>query len=232
MSERGRFRVITLLLIGALILSVVVTIGTIRADLMKRTQAALASAGVAYYGVRFDGRDAVLGGFVRSRDQAERIAEIVAGVPGVRTVRDELIVEHVVESPPPRAPVAIAELRLQRLGSMLVISGRVADSDAQRLLGAAERTFGSDHVRAGLRVDSRLEPNSWLADANTVVRIMSTLSDTGRLSVRGNQAVLGGRVRGSAERRRIDELASTLPGLRWSIDLFNARRGPTSGGDV
>ena len=42
MSERARFGAITLMLIGALILGVVVTVGSIQADLLRRAQAALA----------------------------------------------------------------------------------------------------------------------------------------------------------------------------------------------
>ncbi len=232
MSERARFGAITLMLIGALILGVVVTVGSIQADLLRRAQAALASAGVAYYGLEFDGRDAVLGGFVPSSDQAERIVAIVGAVPGVRAVRDQLIVERVIESTPTLARVAQAELRLQRLGSRLVISGRVSGIDAQNLVDAAQRTFGAGRVRSDLRVDTQLEASDWMLDVSALVRIMNALSDTGRLSVRGDQAILAGRVRGNAERRRIDELASLIPALCWRFELFNARGGTAGGGDA
>ena len=232
MRERARFGTITLMLIGTLILSVVVTVGGIQADLLRRTQAALASAGVAYYGLKFDGRDAVLGGFVPSSDQAERIVAIVGAVPGVRAVRDRLVVERVIASTPTLRRVALAELRLQRLGSMLVVSGRVSDTDAQNLVVAAEHIFGAGRVRSDLRIDNQLEPNDWMLNANALVRIMNALSDTGRLSVRGDQAILGGRVRGNAERRRIDELAASIPGLHWRFELFNARGDAAGGGDA
>lgn len=230
MSERARFRAITLLLIGALILSVVVTVRPIQKELLRRTQAALASAGVAYYGLTLDGRDAVLVGFVPSRDQAERIVAIVGAVPGVRAVRDELLVERVVDSMPAQAHAAIAELRLQLLGPMLVISGRVGDSDAQNLVSAAQQAFGTDRVRSDLYVDSQLEPNEWLADPGSLVLIMTALSVSGRLSVRGDHAILGGRVRSNVERRRVGELAASTRGLRWRFDLFNAGGNATDGG--
>ncbi len=221
MTERARFRTVTLVLVGALILGVIVTVSAIQADLTRRTQAALASAGVAYYGLEFDGRDAVLGGFVPSTDEATRIVAIVRSVPGVRAVRNELIVERLVESDPAPPAVAPAELRLQRLGPMLVISGRVADSDATSIISAAQEAFGNTHVRSDLRVDSELEPSFWLADPAILLRIINAASETGRLSVRGEQAVLGGRIVTSADRRRINELAATIPGLRWRFDLFN-----------
>ncbi len=230
MNERVRFRVITMLLLGALIVGVVVTVGGIQTDLMRRSQAALASAGVAYYGLVFDGRDAVLGGFVPSSDEANRIVAIVSGVPGVRSVRNELIVERVVESIPGPRATAPAELRLLRLGSMLVLSGRVADSEARGLIRAAEDTFGGSGVRSDLRIESQLEPSDWLTDPSVLIRIMGALSETGRLSVHGDQAVLGGRVGSISDRRHIDELAAEIPGLRWRFDLFNGL-GSAAGGD-
>lgn len=232
MSERTRFRGITLMLIGALILSVVVTLAAMQRDILRRSQAALASAGVAYYGLELDGRDAVLSGFVPSRDQAERIIAIVGAVPGVRAVRDELIVERVLDSAPAPARLPTAELRLQRLGSRLVISGRVSDADAQNLMRTARQAFGSHLVRSDLRVDNELEPNDWLTDAGPLVGIMTAMSATGRLSVRGDQAILGGRVGSAVERRRIDELAASIPGLSWRFDLFNAGGSAASGDDA
>ena len=222
MSERTRFYSITLLLIGALALSVVVTLDSIQTDLLSRTQAVLASGSVAYYGLQFDGRDAIVGGFVPSRAHAEHIVEIVGEVPGVRKVFDELIIDQVIESPSIRPRAATTELRLQRMGSLLMISGHMSESDAQSLVSAAENTFGHPHVRFDLLTVRQLRPTDWLANATAMVRIMSALSDTGRLSVYGTQAVLGGRIRGNDDRQRIDELTLSVPELRWHIELHSA----------
>lgn len=57
---------------------------SIESDLAARARTALGAEGLPVDGVRFHGRDATLGGM--PADQAQRAAQIVGGVSGVRTV--------------------------------------------------------------------------------------------------------------------------------------------------
>jgi osmotically-inducible protein OsmY len=95
-TARNRLRIVIYAGAAALALlalvSILVGLGDIEADLENRARAALDDQGITVADVEFDGRDAVLRGVVASEADRRTAVEIVRGIDGVRTVRDELTV--------------------------------------------------------------------------------------------------------------------------------------------
>lgn len=234
MSVRARFWVILALIAVTMVLCVAVTVRRIESDLLTRSQTALAMAGIPFYGVTVDGRDLVLRGFVSSPERAAQIRAIVAGLDGVREVRDEaLVVERVVDSEGPgdaSAPtLRPALLRVQRLGARLFMSGTVPpDGSAERFLRAACARFGDTNVTGGLGTRQGVDHPQWLDAADRLFEMLGAVSDNARLVVEGNTGVLSGEVSDAATGARVRDLAASIPGLDLRMELFSGR-GPSSG---
>lgn len=235
MSERTRVRMIAAFLVVTVLVCAAVSVDSMQRDLLVRTQRALAGAGVAFYGVEMDGRDAVLSGFVPSREQADRIEAIVQTVPGVRAVRSDLVIERIVE--PPTGPgavtssaLALPSLRLQRLGDRVMLAGTLPDDGtAEALAAAATQRYGEDNVRDSMRRSGSTGSSPWIEAAATLLDLLDALEDNGRLTITGTSAHLFGQVRNRAQRDEIEQTARDLSSLRWRFDLLTSD-GATGGG--
>ncbi|NIY45678.1 MAG: hypothetical protein GWN22_18890, partial [Gemmatimonadetes bacterium] len=94
--SRRRFYGMLAFLSVALVVAMTVTAFRIESDLLSTTQNAIAEAGIPYYNLTIDGRDAVLRGMVDDDIDVARLRAVVASVPGVSRVRDETVAERVV----------------------------------------------------------------------------------------------------------------------------------------
>ncbi len=219
MSERARFWLISGFLIFTVAICMGVRVDVIERDLLARTQEALGAAGIAFYGVGFEGRDAVLHGFVSSPEQADRIDAIVAAVEGVRTVGRSMAIERIPE-PERSAPAVLPVLRLQRLGDRLFLAGRFPDDGSHRaLVAAAEERFGKANVSTDLRANAAVASSQWVDRAAALVEIMEKLEGNGRLSIQGDTALLFGQVRDRTDAVEVRALTDSIGPLRWSLDL-------------
>lgn len=230
MSERIRFTLISLILIVAVVVSAAVNVQRIRMEILSGAQLALSAAGIPFYGVEADGRDVVLRGFVSSADLGERMVAIVAAVPGVRTVRNQTVVERIV--PRGAAPVggAPAELRVQRLGQRVRVSGRLPTAGAVTAwVESLAAVAGGRNVESALMEDARVQEHPWVAEARVLAQIVGELQSGAVLTLRGSTAVLSGPVDSAQQRDRIVERARSLPDLAWRFDLF-ALDGSVGGG--
>jgi hypothetical protein len=230
MSERGRFVLIAGLLVAAVLISAAVAAQRVRMEVLSGAQLALSAAGIPFYGVDVDGRDVVLRGFVPSSELADRMVATVAAVPGVRSVRDETVVERISSRQRAVAPGAAPELRVQRLGSRVRVSGRLPSAAAATAwVDALSARVGSGRVESALREDPGVQPLDWLGETEALAALVADLQTGCVLTVRGNAASLSGPVRDAEQRDRIVETARAVPSLTWRFDLF-ALDGSVGGG--
>ncbi len=111
--------------------------GNLESDLGDRSRAALAAAGVGGGAVSFDGRDATLRGF--PADQADRAAEVVRGVTGVRAAE----ASGSIPAPEPPAP-APAPAPAPVPAPAAVDPPRDLQAEIDRVLAEAPITFEPD----------------------------------------------------------------------------------------
>jgi len=229
MTDRRRAKIVGAFLVASAIVCATVRVDGIRRDLTVRTQQALAAAGVAFYGIEIRGRDVRLHGFVRSRNEGEKISQIIAEVRGVRAVSSDLIVEHVAESQRASA-VAPPMLRLQRLGARLFLAGQFpAGPYRGRLAAAAAQRFGPDSIMDNVRQRKALDSPAWLREVAVLIQIMARLHDRGRLVIEGSTALLVGQVGDPEAGAEIRRLASSVPGLRWRFEIVDGNGMPVIG---
>lgn len=233
MSPRRRFAAIVVLLLVALVLCVWLSGTRIEQDLLTRSQAALASANIAFYGLDMDGRDALLTGFVASAEDADRVRNVVGSVPGIRAVVDRTVVERIAQpTPAPATPTRgqPPSLRLQRLGSSVFVSGRLPDDGvADRLAAAARDRFGAGAVTGSVQSSAAIASSDWLLAPDRLVELLALASDNVRIVIVGDAGVISGQVASPAAAERLREAAAGLPGIAWRFELFSPR-GPLAGG--
>jgi len=230
MSQRGRFTIVTIVLLAAIAISVAVNVERIEMRLLADAQVALSSAGIAFYGVEIDGRDVVLRGFVPSTQFAGRMVDTVSTVDGVRAVHDRTVVERIATSQRPVVAGVVPEMRIQRLGSRVRISGVLpAGGVAAAWVDALSSRFRSRAVESALTEDARVAEPAWIREAEALSDLIAELESGGVLAIRGGVASISGIVSGISQRDRIVERARSVPALEWRFDLF-ALDGSAGGG--
>jgi hypothetical protein len=245
MSERGRFALITTILLVAIAISVFVDVRRIETKLLAGAQLALSAAGIPFYGLKMDGRDAGLSGFVASTEESDRIVQTVAAVPGVRAVHDATVVERIAGSGAPgsagtgrvggapgaaRAQGPAPQVRIQRVGSRIRVSGRLPEGEAASWIEALSSRFDERQIESALLEDRRMSGTAWVGERQAIADLVAGIGD-GVLTIRGDTASLSGMVSGRAERDRISERAQAISSLTWRFDLFSLD-GTVSGGGL
>lgn len=233
MTARRRFALLVLLLAAALALCVWMTVQGIEQDLMTRAQIALAEANVPFFGVEVNGRDVYLTGFVVSEAQGARILALVSGVEGIRRVEDRMVVERVPDPAewPTEPAGALPQIRLQRLGSDVFVSGSLGDDgEAPALRSALEERFGTERVVWSVRERSTTASPSWVSGAARLAEILTLGAGDLRIVIAGRTATLSGQVPDAETATRLRDAAARVPELSWRVDLFTPS-GPASGGD-
>ena len=176
----------------------------IEADVEARTRAVLSAS--EYRGaaeLAFSGRDVT----VRAEDPAlaERVAERVRGIEGVRTatVAGPLapLPDVALDGPFALTPLASGALALR---------GAVPDSATRdRLMGAAQMAFPDRRIRDGLTLDSTA-PGDWAGDVASALSRLKTVQNPG-LSVDASGAlVLTGTVDGEGSRRNVESRVTSV----------------------
>lgn len=232
MSERRRSLLVGALLAAALVFAVAVSVRSIESELLARSQLALAAAGIPFYDITMDGRDAVLRGFVASNEHGRRILDVVAAVPGIRAVHDELVVERIADS----GTIALAReqptLRLQIARSTLRVGGRLTSAtESAALLQALRAAVPRLEIVQTLQSVPGIAPAPWLADASALAAVVAAATGDVRLLIQGDTAILSGEVRDAAARERLVAACGSVPGLAWRFDLFSLD-GSVSGAGV
>lgn len=230
MGDRARFLSVAIILLLALVVGAAVTIRGMQSELLARTQLALAAAGIPFYDISIDGRDARLRGFASSAEQEQRIVDVVAAVPGVRRVRSDLVVERIVE---PEATVAVGlppTLRIQISRAGARVSGRLASTrEATELMAALRAALPRHDIVGGVTADVAVAPAPWLQQPAALAAVVAAAGGDVRLLIQGSTAILSGSVADARARERTIEAAHAVAGLDWSFELF-ARDGSISGG--
>jgi len=230
-SERGRFATLTLVLLVAVVISAVINVQRIEMQLLAAAQVALSSAGIPFYGVEVDGRDVSLRGFVPSAEFASRLVSTVSTVPGVRAVHDETVVERVASRRYPVVAGLVPEMRIQRLGSRVRISGLLpAGGTAAAWVDALSSRFDPRVLESALQEDPRVVDAAWVREAEALTDLIAELGSGGVLAIRGGIASLSGIVAGGSQRDRIVERGRSIPALEWRFDLFSLDGSAGGGG--
>ncbi|MFW6198302.1 MAG: BON domain-containing protein [Acidobacteriota bacterium] len=224
MPREWRFWLVTAAMLAAVLLCAGLRAADIEQDLLVRAQRALAADGVPYYGLRIDGRDAVLGGPVESAEEGQRVRRVVADVRGIRMVQDALIVESFPEATTDATIRATRPptLRIQRLGDRLFVRAHLPADDVADELHRHLRGFGGEVASSSLSVGDAVAEAAWMARLEELVALVAEFEGTGSLTVEGSTAVLSGLVADAATRDRIRERARAIEGLAWRFDLFSA----------
>lgn len=224
MPRDWRFWTMTLAMLAALGLCAGIRAAEIERDLLVRAQRALAAAGVPYFGLEIDGREAVLRGAVGSPEEGDLVRGVVTGVRGIRAVRDALIVEAFPEATARSAarPTRSPTLRVQRLGDRLFVRGLLPDEAAADELRGYLGAFDGEVDSLRLSVGDDVAEADWMARLEELVALLAELEGTGRLTIEGRTAVLSGIVPDDAARDRVLRAARAVEGLSWRFDLFSA----------
>jgi len=226
-TSRTRFYGLLALLLVAIVIAANDAVKRIQQDLLTRAQAAVAAAEIPYYDLRIDGRDAVLGGFVTEGTDVARLVKVVARVPGVRTVRNEVTVEPLQGPDTERvAGTQSPELRAQRLGGVLIVTGRLpADGSADALEQVLRSHFPAAALRLDVRADRAVGPRSWTSTLGPMVAALGEIDEPSRLVAFGDVVQLSGQVSGPEQRTRLDTVLAGAPGLRWRLTLTRPSGG-------
>lgn len=217
--SRKRFYWMLGFLSVALVIAIMATVDRIQRDLLVRGQAAITAAGIPYYDLRIEGRDAVLGGFVTEDTDVDRLVVVVARVPGIRAVRNEVAVERIV---PPGVMTATRapELRAQLLGGVLIVAGRLpADSSADALEQALRSRFPDATLRIDVRRDDTVGVREWTSSLGLVVAALAELDEPSRLAAYGDVVQLSGQIPGPSQRAELNDLLASAPAVEWRLTL-------------
>ncbi len=223
MISRRRFYWMLVFLGLALVVAVTATIGAIQHDLLARGQAAIAAAGIPYYNLSIDGRDAVLRGFVTEGTDVARLAAIVAQVPGVRTVRNELTIERIVDPNTGAGGIVAAtlppELRAQHLGGLLVVAGRLPEGASDAFERALQQQFPGDELRVNVHRDSAVGSRDWTVVLGHVMSALAELDEPARLTAYGDVVQLSGQISSSSRRAKLEGILAGAPAVDWRLML-------------
>jgi OOP family OmpA-OmpF porin len=188
----------------------------IQADILERTQAALASAGLAEARVTADGRDVTLNGAVSSaerRDEARRVAE---GVRGVRVVDNQLAVAAAAASA--GLPTTLdASIR----GMRIAFRGLVPNAELRSaLIRDAREVFGYWSVADELAVDENLDASVWPTSFTDILEAFHGRGAEIDLTARDGRVLVEGTVLSELEVERITgALRAALPDTELDIRL-------------
>lgn len=224
MISRRRFYAMVVFLLVALAITVTSTVHSIQQDLLVRGQEAIAAAGIPYYNLRIDGRDAVLAGFVTEGTDIDRLQAVVAQVNGIRSVRNEVTVERFAAEDPrrttarhtPRSP----ELRIQHLGELLTVTGSLpADGSVAALETALDERFGTIAIRMNVRRDTSVGSRDWTTNIDLIVDALATVKGPSRIAAYGDVVQLSGLIANAARRSELDAILAAVPAVEWRLTL-------------
>jgi len=229
--NKTRFYLMVAFLGLALAITVTATIGDIQQDLLVRGQRAIADAGIPYYSLRIDGRDAVLAGFVAEDTDIRQLAAVVGGVSGIRTVRNEVTVERIARAADGKVSVRVAsrppELRAQRLGGLLIVTGSLpTDGSVDELERALTAAFPSATLRIDVRQDDAVGERAWTRSLGMVVAALAQLGEPSRIAAYGEVVQLSGQINGPARRAQLNGILVGTPTVEWRLTLTD-RSGST-----
>ncbi len=237
--SRRRFYGMLAFLSVALVVAMTVTAFRIESDLLSTTQNAIAEAGIPYYNLTIDGRDAVLRGMVDDDIDVARLRAVVASVPGVSRVRDETVAERVVIAAQSDAAADAAagivavvtagappELRAQRMGSRIVVTGVLpADGSLDRLAEALEDRFGGAELALRVVESEGVGTRPWTTASTVIADALVQLGDAGRVVAYGSTVQVSGAVDADQARAALDEIAATVPDTDWRLVLTRSAGG-------
>ncbi len=211
-----------ILLLGGLALAILLLLcpqvrgPAIQADVLERTQAALASAGFGDVRVTVDGRDVTLDGAVGSVDRRDEAGRIAAAVRGVRVVDNQL--GTAAAGVPAGLPTTLeASVR----GMRIAFRGRVPNADLRSaLIGDARDVFGYWSVADELTVDQGLDATAWPTSFTDVLEAFHGRGAEIDLTARDGRVVVEGTVLSQLEIDRISgALRAALPDTDLDIRL-------------
>ena len=230
MISRTRFYWMLGFLLIAITIAVTATVDQIQTHLLVSGQAAIAAAEIPYYNLRIDGRDAVLQGFVAEGTDMARLVSVVARVPGVRAVHNELTVER-ISQPGDRTVLVLAatrapELHAQHLGGLLVVTGRLpADGSVDALEEALRVRFPGTTLRIDVRSDAAVSAREWTSSLGLAVAALAELGEPARLAAYGDVVQLAGQIAGPSGRAELEDILAGAPAVEWRLTLTHPSGG-------
>ena len=159
--------------------------------------------------VDFSGRDARLIGSVSSVAESLAIAESIDELPGVRTVKNELVVVA-----PPAPALVSPEILVRLIGDAVAVSGFVPDDDvAGDLIEGAAAQFGAARVIDSLVVSDEVESQAWLIRIQDVFSPLGEMRSGSFAASESGAVVEGEVISESAATAITDEITLILDGL-------------------
>jgi hypothetical protein len=211
---------------------------TIETDLLVRSQTALIDARIAYHGVTFEGRDAVLATPAAPGEDGVAVAELIAAVPGVRRVvvavrdeegraRDDSVGSAPTVERGTSRPAAPPWVRIERSGEHVRVDGQMPEPASDRLLARLRERFTS--VESRIDRSAPIEEDVWSERAAELADLVIDLDD-GRVSVFDHVAMLVGTAARARDIADLEARASgTFPLLAWAFRLrAHPNRSPPS----
>lgn len=177
----------------------------IQAELETGGKAALEAAGFApSLLASVDGRDAILNGVVATDADRERVARLVAEIPGMRTVdAGDLTLPRPVR------------FELDRSSGTVALRGQLPSTTHRDAIASRAREIWGDVVSTdGLEVDAAVEEPEWLAGLPDALRSFSRRTEGGSFVIDGGELTIGGRTYAEGARQALlARLGHYLPGV-------------------
>lgn len=203
--RRSRWRPLVLLaglmaLVGLGFLTVATGRAPVEADLSGRSNVELVRNGEAWAAVRFEGRDATLLGEALAEEARAKAREAIAGLFGVRTVRDATTLL------PERRPFTFSAVKD---GRNLALDGYVPTQSALQQILEAARATGANLSGQDRLMRARGAPPGDFAGMVTFALAQLAKLPSGRITLSDGAIVIEGR---AADLSAYDALSHTMHG--------------------
>ncbi len=213
-----RFPLMALLLtvaLGALILAAVSWgVRNEERDLTGRAEAVLAGTDLD---VEFEGRYAVLAGFVSNQLALDEAAASVEELRGVHSINTDavLIATEAVDN---GAGPGVAHVDAVVRADAITLSGVVPDQAAvDAIVAAAEERFGADSVINELLVNPDVSAPEWLATVPGVLRVMDGFTEGG-VGFSGTEVLIAGIVDSAPARANLVDAVTAAVGDTATVE--------------
>lgn len=202
--RRKRVLVISAAIVAWVLLlgfAVISTSDPIEAELTSESRSALEAAGVEFQTISFNGRDATLTGQVSTESAADSAESIVAAVPGVRTVNNnmEVVPTTQVPVPPTTVPTATAGAGSSPPSFVMLVSGgQVAlagsipdDGIGDSIYEGAVEAFGQENVITRMTAGAEIRSETWIETLPFLLVEMGDVTEFSMVIVGGTVELTG-----------------------------------------
>ncbi|MFK7846302.1 MAG: OmpA family protein [Rhodothermales bacterium] len=183
--------------------------------LRAETTKVLEEVGLTVDVIKFDGRDATLGGEVASEEEKERIEALVSDVWDVRVVNNQLAIKTPADSDSTlvaKGPVVKGFKMTQGVDGALLLRGQVHDeSTRNKVVAAVLDAFPALSIQNEIEVVAG-EPETWFTPLLRVIAAISVVKNPEiEIPENGNTLVLKGAVGAEIQKKAVlEDLNSAL----------------------